>query len=121
MRAAKNKQNKQKQPRNIFKLLLVILAGMILFIIVLFFAAFRMLQWAQEYGLIDVPAEAVTIEGLGDIELSSGGFEISTGGIEISTGGIEQGAADANDMSDDEYQPASAIESIQMEYFMEES
>ena len=114
MRAAKNKQNKQKQPRNIFKLLLVILAGMILFIIVLFFAAFRMLQWAQEYGLIDVPAEAVTIEGLGDIELS-------TGGIEISTGGIEQGAADANDMSDDEYRPASAIESIQMEYFMEES
>lgn len=114
MRAAKNKQNKQKQPRNVFKLLLVILAGMVLFIIVLFFAAFRMLQWAQEYGLIDVPAEAVTIEGLGDIELS-------TGGIEISTGGIEQGAADANDMSDDEYQPASAIESIQMEYFMEES
>ena len=114
MRAAKNKQNKQKQPRNIFKLLLVILAGMILFVIVLFFAAFRMLQWAQDYGLIDVPAEAVTIEGLGDIELS-------TGGIEISTGGIEQGAADANDMSDDEYQPASAIESIQMEYFMEES
>ena len=39
MRSAKNKQNKQKQPRNIFKLLLVILAGMILFIIVLFFAA----------------------------------------------------------------------------------
>ena len=114
MRSAKNKQNKQKQPRNIFKLLLVILAGMVLFIIVLFFAAFRMLQWAQEYGLIDVPAEAVTIEGLGDIELS-------TGGIEISTGGIEQGATDANDMSDDEYQPASAIESIQMEYFMEES
>ena len=114
MRAAKNQQNKQKQPRNIFKLLLVILAGMILFIIVLFFAAFRMLQWAQDYGLIDVPAEAVTIEGLGDIELS-------TGGIEISTGGIEQGAADANDMSDDEYQPASAIESIQMEYFMEEN
>ena len=114
MRAAKNKQNKQKQPRNVFKLLLVILAGMVLFIIVLFFAAFRMLQWAQEYGLIDVPSEAVTIEGLGDIELS-------TGGIEISTGGIEQGAADANDMSDDEYQPASAIESIQMEYFMEES
>ena len=62
----------------------------------------------------DVPAEAVTIEGLGDIELS-------TGGIEISTGGIDQGAADANDMSDDEYQPASAIESIQMEYFMEEN
>lgn len=114
MRAAKNKQNKQKQPRNVFKLLLVILAGMVLFIIVLFFAAFRMLQWAQEYGLIDVPAEAVTIEGLGDIELS-------TGGIEISTGGIEQGVADANDMSRNEYQPASAIESIQMEYFMEES
>ncbi len=113
---SKMRSNKraEKQPRNIFKLLLVILAGIVLFIIVLFFAAFRMLQWAQEYGLIDVPAEAVTIEGLGDIELS-------TGGIEISTGGIEQGAADANDMSDDEYQPASAIESIQMEYFMEES
>ena len=111
MRSAKNKQNKQKQPRNIFKLLLVILAGMILFIIVLFFAAFRMLQWAQDYGLVDVPAEAVTIEGIGDIE-------IGTGGIEVGAGGIEQ---DPVDMSGNEYQPASAIESIQMEYFMEES
>lgn len=111
MRAAKNKQNKQKQPRNIFKLLLVILAGMILFIIVLFFAAFRMLQWAQDYGLVDVPAEAVTIEGIGDIE-------IGPGGIEVGAGGIEQ---DPVDMSGNEYQPASAIESIQMEYFMEES
>ena len=111
MRSAKNKQNKQKQPRNIFKLLLVILAGMILFIIVLFFAAFRMLQWAQDYGLVDVPAEAVTIEGIGDIE-------IGPGGIEVGAGGIEQ---DPVDMSGNEYQPASAIESIQMEYFMEES
>ena len=111
MRSAKNKQNKQKQPRNIFKLLLVILVGMILFIIVLFFAAFRMLQWAQDYGLVDVPAEAVTIEGIGDIE-------IGTGGIEVGAGGIEQ---DPVDMSGNEYQPASAIESIQMEYFMEES
>ena len=111
MRSAKNKQNKQKQPRNIFKLLLVILAGMILFIIVLFFAAFRMLQWAQDYGLVDVPAEAVTIEGIGDIE-------IGTGGIEVGAGGIEQ---DPVDMSGNEYRPASAIESIQMEYFMEES
>ena len=111
MRSAKNKQNKQKQPRNIFKLLLVILAGMILFIIVLFFAAFRMLQWAQDYGLVDVPAEAVTIEGIGDIE-------IGPGGIEVGAGGIEQ---DPVDMSGNEYRPASAIESIQMEYFMEES
>ena len=111
MRSAKNKQNKQKQPRNIFKLLLVILAGMILFIIVLFFAAFRMLQGAQDYGLVDVPAEAVTIEGIGDIE-------IGTGGIEVGAGGIEQ---DPVDMSGNEYRPASAIESIQMEYFMEES
>ena len=109
MRSAKNKQNKQKQPRNIFKLLLVILAGMILFIIVLFFAAFRMLQWAQDYGLVDVPAEAVTIEGIGDIEIGTGGIEV---------GGIEQ---DPVDMSGNEYRPASAIESIQMEYFMEES
>ena len=109
MRSAKNKQNKQKQPRNIFKLLLVILAGMILFIIVLFFAAFRMLQWAQDYGLIDVPAEAVTIEGIGDIEIGTGGIE---------AGGIAQ---DPADMSGNEYRPASAIESIQMEYFMEES
>ena len=111
MKSAKNKQNKQKQPRNIFKLLLVILAGMVLFIIVLFFAAFRMLQWAQDYGLVDVPAEAVTIEGIGDIE-------IGPGGIEVGAGGIEQ---DPVDMSGNEYQPASAIESIQMEYFMEES
>ena len=114
MRSAKNKQNKQKQPRNIFKLLLVILAGMILFIIVLFFAAFRMLQWAQDYGLIDVPNEAVTIEGIGDIEIGPGGIEV--GGMEA--GGIEQ---DPVDMSGNEYRPASAIESIQMEYFMEES
>ena len=99
----------EKQPRNIFKLLLVILAGMILFIIVLFFAAFRMLQWAQDYGLIDVPAEAVTIEGIGDIEIGTGGIEV---------GGIAQ---EPVDMSGNEYQPASAIESIQMEYFMEES
>lgn len=110
---SKTRSNKraEKQPRNIFKLLLVILAGMILFIIVLFFAAFRMLQWAQDYGLIDVPAEAVTIEGIGDIE-------IGPGGIEVGAGGIEQ---DPVDMSGNEYQPASAIESIQMEYFMEES
>lgn len=114
----RNNKRAEKQPRNIFKLLLVILAGMILFIIVLFFAAFRMLQWAQDYGLVDVPAEAVTIEGLGDIELSTGGIEISTGGVEVGAGGIEQ---DPVDMSDDEYQPASAIESIQMEYFMEEN
>lgn len=99
----------EKQPRNIFKLLLVILAGMILFIIVLFFAAFRMLQWAQDYGLIDVPAEAVTIEGIGDIEIGTGGIEV---------GGIAQ---EPVDMSGNEYQPASAIESIQMEYFMEEN
>ena len=99
----------EKQPRNVFKLLLVILAGMILFIIVLFFAAFRMLQWAQDYGLVDVPAEAVTIEGIGDIEIGPGGIEV---------GGIEQ---DPVDMSGNEYRPASAIESIQMEYFMEES
>lgn len=99
----------EKKPRNVFKLLLVILAGMILFIIVLFFAAFRMLQWAQDYGLVDVPAEAVTIEGIGDIEIGTGGIEV---------GGIEQGTAD---MSGNEYRPASAIESIQMEYFMEEN
>lgn len=105
----RNNKRAEKQPRNIFKLLLVILAGMILFIIVLFFAAFRMLQWAQDYGLIDVPAEAVTIEGLGDIEIGTGGIEV---------GGIEQ---DPVDMSGNECQPASAIESIQMEYFMEES
>lgn len=110
----KSAKNKQKQPRNIFKLLLVILAGMILFIIVLFFAAFRMLQWAQDYGLVDVPAEAVTIEGIGDIEIGPGGIEVGS----IEAGGIEQ---DPVDMSGNEYQPASAIESIQMEYFMEES
>ena len=114
MRSAKNKQNKQKQPRNIFKLLLVILAGMVLFIIVLFFAAFRMLQWAQDYGLVDVPAEAVTIEGIGDIEIGPGGIEVGS----IEAGGIAQ---DPAYMSGNEYQPASAIESIQMEYFMEEN
>lgn len=108
---SKMRSNKraEKKPRNVFKLLLVILAGMILFIIVLFFAAFRMLQWAQDYGLVDVPAEAVTIEGIGDIEIGTGGIKV---------GGIEQ---DPADMSGNEYRPASAIESIQMEYFMEEN
>lgn len=108
---SKTRSNKraEKKPRNVFKLLLVILAGMILFIIVLFIAAFRMLQWAQDYGLVDVPAEAVTIEEIGDIEIGPGGIEV---------GGIAQ---DPADMSGNEYQPESAIESIQMEYFMEES
>lgn len=108
----------EKKPRNVFKLLLVILAGMILFMIVLFFAAFRMLQWAQDYGLVDVPAEAVTIEGIGDIEIGPGGIEVGASGIEQGTDSIEQ---DPADMAKNEYRPASAIESIQMEYFMEES
>ena len=108
----------EKKPRNVFKLLLVILAGMILFIIVLFIAAFRMLQWAQDYGLVDVPAEAVTIEGIGDIEIGPGGIEVGAGGIAQGTDGIAQ---DPADMSGNEYRPASAIESIQMEYFMEDN
>ena len=88
----------EKNPGKKFKMLLVILAAILLFIVVLLASAFKMLQWAQEYGLIDAPAEAVSINGLNDIDM---------GAMEMFSGG--------------DYQPVSAIESIQMEYFMEES
>lgn len=86
-----------KKPISKFKLLLVILAGIMVFIVVLFVAAFGMLQMAQEYGLIEVPGGTITLENLSE---------------------IDQGTME---MVSYDYQPMSAIESITMEYFMEEN
>ena len=86
-----------KKPISKFKLLLVILAGIMVFIVVLFVAAFGMLQMAQEYGLIEVPGGTITLENLSE---------------------IDQGTME---MVSYDYQPMSAIESITMEYFMEDN
>ena len=88
---------KNNNPRNQFKMLLAILTAIALLLCVLFLAAFGMLQWAQEYGLVGTPGEKITLENLSDIDI---------GTIEI--GGVE-------------YQEMSAIESIQMENYMGES
>ncbi len=86
-----------KKPISKFKLLLIILAGIMVLIAVLFVAAFGMLQMAQEYGLIEVPGGTITLENLSE---------------------IDQGTME---MVSYEYQPMSAIESITMEYFMEDN
>ena len=86
-----------KKPISKFKLLLVILAGIMVFIVVLFVAAFGMLQMAQEYGLIEVPGGTITLENLSE---------------------IDQGTME---MVSYDYQPMSAIESITMKYFMEDN
>lgn len=86
-----------KKPISKFKLLLVILAGIMVFIVVLFVAAFGMLQMAQEYGLIEVPGGTITLENLSE---------------------IDQGTME---MVSYDYQPMSAIESITMEYYMEDN
>ena len=86
-----------KKPISKFKLLLVILAGIMVLIAVLFVAAFGMLQMAQEYGLIEVPGRTITLENLSE---------------------IDQGTVE---MVSYDYQPMSAIESITMENFMEEN
>lgn len=86
-----------KKPRNKFKMLLVILAIIMVFIAVLFVAAFGMLQMAQEYGLIEVPGGTISLENLS---------------------GIDQGTIE---MISYDYQPMSAVESITMENFMEDN
>ena len=86
-----------KKPISKFKLLLVILAGIMVFIAVLFVAAFGMLQMAQEYGLIEVPGGTITLENLSE---------------------IDQGTME---MVSYDYQPMSAIETITMEYYMEDN
>ncbi|MBR4915377.1 MAG: hypothetical protein IKZ42_08875 [Clostridiales bacterium] len=86
-----------KKPISKFKLLLVILAGIMVFIVVLFVAAFGMLQMAQEYGLIEVPGGTITLENLSE---------------------IDQGTME---MVSYDYQSMSAIESITMKYFMEDN
>ena len=57
---------KNNTPKNKFKMLLAILTAIALLIIVLFLAAFGMLQWAQEYGLVGTPGEKITLENLSD-------------------------------------------------------
>ena len=86
------------KPRNLFKLLLVILAAVLLFIAVLLVSAFRMLQWAQDNGIIDAPVESISMDGWNS---------------------IDQGTLEM--FSNSSYEQAGAIESIQMEYFMEET
>ena len=86
-----------KKPISKFKLLLVILAGIMVFIVVLFVAVFGMLQMAQEYGLIEVPGGTITLENLSE---------------------IDQGTME---MVSYDYQSMSAIESITMKYFMEDN
>ena len=83
-----------KKPVNKFKLLLVMLTAAALFIIVLLISAFGMLKLAQDYGLISVPGGNISLDTLSEIDV----------------GTVEMVTAD--------YQEVSAIESIQMEYYM---
>ena len=83
-----------KKPVNKFKLLLVMLTAAALFIIVLLISAFGMLKLAQDYGLISVPGGNISLDTISEIDV----------------GTMEMVTAD--------YQEGSAIESIQMEYYM---
>ena len=85
-------------PRNKFKMLLVILTAVGLFIGVLLMAAFGALKLAQDYGIIDVSVDDISMDDWYDID-------------------EEQMEAD----NAGSYQPVSAIESITMENFMEET
>ena len=86
-----------RKPVNKFKMLLVILAAVMLFIAVLFASAFRILQWAQDNGIIDAQVESISMDGWN---------------------GIDQGTLEL--FSNSNYQ-GGAIESIQRENFMEEN
>ena len=85
----------RRKPSNKFRILLVILAGALLFIIALLISAFQMLKLAQDYGILYVPEEQIEMDGWNDID------------------------KDTMDMINSQNQPMSAIESIQMENFME--
>ena len=83
-----------KKPVNKFKLLLVMLTAAALFIIVLLISAFGMLKLAQDYGLISVPGGNISLDTISEIDVGT------------------------MDMITADYQEVSAIESIQMEYYM---
>ena len=83
-----------KKPINKFKLLLVMLTAAALFIIVLLISAFGMLKLAQDYGLISVPGGNISLDTISEIDVGT------------------------VDMITADYQEVSAIESIQMEYYM---
>ena len=90
-------------PRNKFKMLLVILTIIALSLGVLFMAAFGALQLAQDYGIIDVSFDDFSLEDW----------------YETDAVAAEAGDGDSDSVS--VYQPVSAIESITMENFMEDA
>ena len=85
----------RRKPSKKFRILLVVLTGALLFVIALIISAFQMLKLAQDYGILYVPEEQIEMDGWNDID------------------------KDTMDMINSQNQPMSAIESIQMENFME--
>ena len=85
------------KPSKKFRMLLIILIGALFFVIALIISAFQVLKLAQEYGIIDVAEEQIEMDGWNDID------------------------KETMDMINSKNQPMSAIESIQMENFMEET
>ena len=83
-----------KKPVNKFKMLLAILTAIAILIVVLLVSAFGMLKWAAEYGIVNVPGGQISLDNLSEIDI---------GQVEFAGG---------------EYYEMSAIESIQMENFM---
>ena len=84
-----------RKPSKKFRMLLIILIGALFFVIALIISAFQVLKLAQDYGIIYVPEESIVTEGWNDID------------------------KETMDMINSKNQPMSAIESIQMENFME--
>ena len=84
-----------RKPSKKFRILLVVLTGALLFVIALIITAFQMLKLAQDYGILYVPEEQIEMDGWNDID------------------------KETMDMINSKNQPMSAIESIQMENFME--
>ena len=84
-----------RKPSKKFRILLVVLTGALLFVIALIITAFQMLKLAQDYGILYVPEEQIEMDGWNDID------------------------KETMDMINSKNQPLSAIESIQMENFME--
>ena len=84
-----------KKPVNKFKMLLAILTAIAILIVVLLLSAFGMLKLAAEYGVVNVPGGQISLDNLSEIDI---------GQVEFAGG---------------EYYEMSAIESIQMENFMD--
>ena len=83
-----------KKPVNKFKMLLAILTAIAVLIVGLLLSAFGMLKLAAEYGVVNVPGGQISLDNLSEIDI---------GQVEFAGG---------------EYYEMSAIESIQMENFM---